>query len=139
MSDKIESKIDKDIEDYSAKDFLDIFKHLYYTYYEDKFIPDIPLDIIKIKKAQDVFIEHDLNNREFKDFLRWAITDKAREKDTKMSIGLLKHVAKDYIEKEDYENVYEQNAEEEEEQLSEDMKEWIESKREEIEEERGDI
>lgn len=139
MSKKIDSKINKKIEDYNAKDFLEIFKQLYYTYYEDEFIPDLPLDIIKIKKVQDVFIEHGLNNEDFKDFLRWAIVDKAREKGNRMSIGLLKHIVNEYMELQGYENVFEQDAIEEEEKLSNDMKEWIENKRKQVEDERGDF
>ena len=120
---KFENK--KHILEYNAKDFLEVFEYYYYCYYEKEYLALFPKDTMNMKSALDQFILHGLGNLEFKEFIKWSIDEKAAKKGTRMKVGLLPHLAKEYLKNLGLINIYDKAVKTTKKKMKQDIKDWV--------------
>ena len=122
-------KSKKTLEEYNSRDFVDLYAYLYFVAYAAQYIPQLPKDAVHMKRTFDLFIIHGLTKFDFKGFLEWAVSEKSRKKRTRMSVGLLPHIAEDYLKERGFENIYDEYAKKEKEAMKKDLKKWIDVER----------
>jgi len=126
----MKNKRKKTVEQFNSYDFVQRYVYLYKCYYNANYRPELPQDTTKMKRAMDEFTLHGLNKRDFSKFLEWAMDQKAFEKKTRMTIGLLKHLTKEYLKKKGAtKNIYDMQAKKDKKQMNKELQDWVEKEK----------
>jgi len=126
---KFTSKLNKNIDRYTIYDFVQYFGYLYYYMYEQVYNPKMPKDNINMKKVRDEFITHGRGNLEMIKFIDWAIKEKSIQKGTKMTIGFLPSLTKEYMKIHGYINVFDEEIKEQKKKMNKEIEDWIRKER----------
>jgi len=124
--------VSKDIEKFTAPDFVKMFLRMYKQEYGEGYSVNFPRDCSLMKKVMNKLQKHGKGNQEMLKFLRWAWKRKKQYicyKHQVMKIGFLNRVINDYIKIQGYKEIDLSLSNNKKEELDEEMKEWLRKER----------